>query len=202
MFKVINENDIDYEKDKNVDIHNLHQEFMRNPTLVGNYYKLRGQAEEEMDKAKRQVDVSKSNLDRAKAVLELNIRKTPEKYDSQITKLTENIVLSLMLIHLPQDEECAKYQKEYTEAQEKLIDAKRKFDIYYSATKAIEERRSSLENLVTLWSRNYFSVPNLPKPLIEDYQNTFQDDKDQKAIELRKEVNDLEEVPERRNRRG
>lgn len=200
MFKEINENDVNYEKDKNVDIHNLHKEFMRNPSLVGNYYKLRGQAEDEMDKARRQVEISKANLDRAKATLELNIRKSPTNYGWS-DKLTENIVSSLILTNLVKDEECIKCQKEYTDAQEKLIDAKRKYDIYYSATKAIEERRSSLENLVILWTRNYFSVPNLPKPLPEDFQNTFQDDKDQKSIEARKVFNNSEQMIGR-TRRG
>lgn len=200
MFKEVNENDVNYEKDKNVDIHNLHEEFMRNPSLVGKYYKLRGQAEDEMDKARRQVEVSKANLDRAKATLELDIRKNPTNYDWK-DKITEGLISNLMLIYIVKNEDCIKYQKEYTDAQEKLIEAKRKYDIYYSATKAIEERRSSLENLVILWTRNYFSVPNLPKPLLEDFQNTFQDDKDQKSIETRKDFNTSDQMIGR-TRRG
>jgi len=116
MFKKIDENSVNYEKDKNIDIHNLHEEFMRNPSLVGDYIKLRTQAEDEVETSKRKIEISKANFDRAKAKLELDIRKSPEKYDPAISKLTENIVSSLMLINIVIDEECVKFQKELTEA--------------------------------------------------------------------------------------
>ncbi|MBU2685766.1 MAG: hypothetical protein KKF27_21205 [Gammaproteobacteria bacterium] len=176
MLTQILENSINYEMDKKIDVHNLHEEWLRQPGLCGDYNKLLAQAENDRDKAKERLEVCKANLTEVKARLELNIRKEPEKYDPPTKKsgeinATEGWVSSTILINMKIDDACSKAIQELADAQNALIEANYKVNLYGAGVKAIQDRKAALEHEVYLWSRGYFSVPDLPRPLIEDYQN-------------------------------
>jgi len=185
ILTLIDESKVNYEADKNIDVHNLHHEWLRQSDLVGSYYKLRAQSENNLDAAKKKVEITKALFDKEKAILELKIRKDPKSFDPGIEKATEGTISALMLINMDKDAACSKAKQDYEKAQEELIEANNKFRMYYAATKMVEERKSSLENTVILWTRNYFSVPDLPRPLIENFPQATIAKRDENTIEMK-----------------
>lgn len=182
----ISEDSVNYSIDKNIDIHNLHEEWRIQPGLVGDYNKLLAQAENERDNIKRKIEVCKANVDESKAKLELGIRKDPKTYDPTAPdKITEGWVSSNLILQLKKDPDYVKAIAELSQVQEDLIKANYKVGVYTAGVKAMESRKSALENEVNLWSREYFAVPHLPKPLIENYREMRYGQADDKSDMLR-----------------
>jgi len=171
ILDLIDENKINYEMDKNIDLNELHAEWLRQPGLCGNYNKLLAQAERERDKAKEQIPICKANVDEARARLELDIRKSPVVFGLGDMKVTESWISSTVIVFFKKNEDCVKTAEELVTAQNNLIEANYKVGVYGSGVKAMVDRKAALEKLVDLWSRNYFSVPTAPRPIPEEYQN-------------------------------
>lgn len=201
----IDESKIDYEKDKWIDVNNLHEEWLRQPGLCGDYNKLLAQAENERDKIKEQIEIARVNMAEARAQLELNIRKTPVLFDlGSDMKVTESWIANTVLIYLKKNEACIAASEALSEAQSNLIEATYKVGLYGAAVKAIIDRKTALQNEVDLWSRNYFSVPNLPRPAPEQYQKARTDAQDTAMETLRQAAIEKQnkEQPIRRARRA
>lgn len=169
----IDENSIDYEKDKLIDVHQLHEEWVRQPALAMTYVKLSAQAEKERDKVKERIETSKAALTEAKARLELAIRKEPEKYDPPVNKkgevdTKEGWFAIKVMLEAKKDPDCVKAGEELAQAQADLIEANYKLNVYNGAVKEMGSgRKAALEHEVTLWAQGFFSVPNVPKPAPE-----------------------------------
>jgi hypothetical protein len=180
LMNPIDEEKVDFEQDKKIDLHNLHNDWLTIAAKIGKYNKLLTQAETDRDKAKEFLELKKENLGVAKAKLDIAIRKEPNNYGlAEKMKTSETWFSNTVNIYLNQDAECISTTKELSEAKEKLIEANYKVGIYQSAVKTMSAIKDALEHLVFLWSRGYFNVPNIPRPLLDDYKNTktkIQDD--------------------------
>ncbi len=111
----------------------------------------------EMDlvEAKANVDRAKATLDLQDANLEKAIRLDPDNY--QLTKVTEASVQAAVLSH-------RKHQIAY----EELTEAKRIAGILQGAVNALDHKKKSLENLVSLHLAGYYAQPTLPKGAARD----------------------------------
>ena len=185
---------VDYERDKNIDVHNLHQEWLRQHSLAMDYITLESQTEKEKDKIREQLNVAKANLDKAKALLENKIRKTPLDYDPPMKKvkkgkeeaeepdLKESWFASALLINMDEDEDCKVALENYRQLNDELIDVNYKLNLYKGAVKAMGvDRKAGIEGVVALWMKGYFSIPKLPKEVAEgDFTKQSRDEISQK----------------------
>ncbi len=137
--------EFNYEQDLAIDPHSLDEEWLRQPGLYMKYCEAAVEAEKIRDKAKERVSVVKAELDR-------EIRKDPAKFG--LEKMTEPMVAGSILL-----------QARYTEAASALVEADFKFNIIQSAVRALDHKRSALENEVKLWLGSYFSGPKTPRDI-------------------------------------
>lgn len=136
---------MDYDKDIEIDDTALDLEWLDQASLMLKYTK-------HFAKTRKQLDEAKENLDVIKAELDKDIRNNPDDYG--IDKITESVVQNTILL-----------QPGYKLANKKVIDCKYEVDIAIAATRAFEQRKDALENLVRLHGQQYFAGPNTPRDL-------------------------------------
>lgn len=193
LLSQIDEELIDYDRDKAIDVANLHTEWLRQPDLVGKYNKLEAQAQKEVESVQRKINLCKASLAEARAKLEIKIRKDPETYDPPLNKkgelsTTEAWFNSILLLEQKKDKDCIAEANALDKAQEALIEANYKVGVYHAATKAMADKKVALENAVLLWTRTYFAVPNLPRPIAEEYMNLRDIKRDEAVTALREKA--------------
>ena len=194
LMEPVDENSVNYKRDQLVDINNLHEEWRRQSALSNTYNKLLAQAENELDKAKERLEVNKAETALAKAKLELRVRQTPGDYNVPKKKdgsenPTEGWISNTMIVQEKEDEECINAATKLIESQEALIKANLKVSMYTAGVKTIcYTRKSALEQLVFLWSREYFSVPKLPRPLLDDYQGVNLEEQGEAEAKIRQAI--------------
>ncbi len=137
--------DLNYEQDVSIDETALDVEWLQQANLMYKY--ARHQAE-----TKKAMDEAKERLDFIKAKVEMDIRANPENYG--LSKVTESAVASAILL-----------QPEYQEASKKYIEARYENDMAVAAVRAIDQKKTALENLVKLLSVSYFAGPSAPRDL-------------------------------------
>lgn len=87
-------------------------------------------------------DAAKDRLDLILGQREIAIRRNPP----DDMKVTESVITALVI----QDTEVQSAKEDYRKACEKT-------DILYAAVAALDHRKSQLDNLVQLWTKNYYS---------------------------------------------
>jgi hypothetical protein len=92
--------------------------------------------------ARSERDAAKDKLDLVLGQREIAIRRNPP----EDLKVTESVVSALLI----QDEAVQECKEQFRKAQEKV-------DILYASTSALEHRRSELDNLVSMWNKEYYS---------------------------------------------
>ncbi len=97
--------------------------------------------------AKERLDEQKARLDVVRAEVSLDIRERPSNYDLP-DKLTENLISNAIL-----------QQDKYQEALKLVRVKKYRVDLVQAAVQAMDQRRSSLERLVSLHGQSYFATP-------------------------------------------
>lgn len=137
---------LNYENDMDIDPSYLDICCIDQPQLVIKYARIAADAEMEMDSLKEKLDLVKAELDN-------EIRTDPEKFDISV-KLTEAVVSNAILMN-----------DRYKKAMSAYLQAKHEFKIVSGATKAVDHRKSMLENLVKLHGQQYFAGPNVPHDL-------------------------------------
>ena len=142
--------DIDYERDAQIDESSLDVELLEQPRLMMRYAQRAVVSREEMDRAKDEVEVVKAELD-------LAIREDPDGYG--LPKLTETTVQSAIQI-----------QDKYKQALSDLNTARQEHEMAKYAVTAIEQRKHALENLVKLHGMQYFAGPSTPRDLSYERQ--------------------------------
>lgn len=141
------EQDYILDSDVEVDLYNLHEEWVKQPILVKKWSRLE-------DDAKKALDTAKKNLVLLKAEVSLDIRKMPKEYG--FDKVTNDIVDSL----LTTDQRIGKAEAEVSEAQYNL-------NILSTAVKAIDSKGKAIEGVIKLYGMEYFQVTNVPYELTE-----------------------------------
>jgi hypothetical protein len=157
---------MDYEKDTSIDEHGLDVEWLKQSVLMLKYGKHAAQMKLDMDHAKEELDVIKAQLDR-------EIRAFPDNYD--LNKLTETIVFNTIVI-----------QPEYRDANSKYLNAKYEYDIAMVAVRAIDQKKTALENLVRLHGQQYFAGPSIPRDLSKEWEKVEAQKQTNKKVLLKR----------------
>jgi hypothetical protein len=140
---------MDYEKDINIDEQALDIEWLNQSNLMGRYAKHAAITKKEMDEARERLDVQK-------ALLEKDIRSNPECYG--LNKVTEGAIQSTILL-----------QTSYQELSQNYINAKYENEVAIAAVRAIDQKKTALENLVKLLGASYFAGPKAPRDLTGEW---------------------------------
>jgi len=141
--------ELDYENDTAIDEQALDVEWLRQPELMRKYAVHAVRMRKAMDEAKECLDVGKAQI-------ELDIRSNPEKYG--LTKVTEGAIASTILI-----------QEKYQQLNQDYLDARFEYEVAIAAVRAIDQKKTALENLVKLLGLQYFAGPQVPRDLPREW---------------------------------
>jgi len=141
---------MDYEKDIQIDCDALDVEWLDQPGLMMKYARYAAEMRMEADNEKEALDLIKAGLDR-------EIRTDPEKFG--INKITESVILNTIII-----------QPRHVKANDIYIQARYESEVARGAVAAIEQRKTSLENLVKLHGQKYFAGPEVPRDLSWEWE--------------------------------
>lgn len=130
----------EYEQDMEIDIDNLHHEWLRQPILYAKYSKL-------VTKAKKKVSIKHEKV---KVVRSELIKKCKKLYDKPTMQDVESFY---------------RRNKKHKRAKEELTQAEYEFDMLQHTISTLQQRRSALENLVRLHLAQYFEGPSEPRSL-------------------------------------
>jgi len=142
--------ELNYEQDVNIDETALDLEWKMQPMLMMKYCV-------HMAHVKKALDLAIEKLDVLKAKLDKEIRLNPEKYG--LAKVTETALENTILL-----------QPEYEEANKEYIEAKYEYEIAQAAVRAMDQKKSALENLVKLLGMSYFAGPTTPRDLSKEWE--------------------------------
>lgn len=141
---------LDYEQDTAIDEQALDVEWLQQSDLMRKYCSHAAATKERMDALKERLEVEKARLD-------LDIRKIPHNYGIE-GRVTESVVASTILL-----------QPSYQEVMDQYRQARYENDIAVAAVRAIDQKKTALENLVKLLGQNYFSGPSAPRDISKEW---------------------------------
>lgn len=157
---------LNYEEDIKIDPTALDVEWLEQAELMRKYSKHSADMKKVMDEAKERLDFKK-------ACIEMDIRNAPENYG--LSKVTEGAIQSAILLQ----EEYQKLAKEYG-------DARYEYDVSVGAVRAMDQRKSALENLVKLLSASYFAGPQAPRNLYQEHLSRMDQRKQNTKVRLKR----------------
>lgn len=126
----------------------LDEEWVAQPAYFAKYAKRLADKRAEIDAQKAKVDVIEAEIDR-------DIRKDPAAFG--IAKITEDVIKRTIVL-----------QVRHFNALAKLNELKHEAGVLSAVVEALDHRKRSLENLVTLWCQEYWSEPRAPKGAARD----------------------------------
>lgn len=157
---------MDYKADVQIDVDALDIEWVEQPSLMAQYCAYSAECRKEMDRAKEQVEICKAKLDR-------QVRSDPGAFG--LKKITEGAVASAIV-------ESAEYQ----ECQQEYIDARYEYDLSVTAVRAIDQKKTALENLVRLHAASYFAGPSVPRNLGTEWKTRQQNKEADSKIKIKR----------------
>lgn len=163
---------LNYAEDVKIDPNALDVEWLEQPELMRKYAKHSADTKRAMDEAKERFEIGRARI-------EMDIRSDPAAYG--LSKATEASIQSTVLL-----------QKEYQELSQEYQEARYENDVAIAVVRAVDQRKTALENLVRLLSASYFAGPQSPRDL---YQENLENIK-------RKKENSKVKVPQRKKKGG
>lgn len=139
---------MNYEEDIRIDENSLDLEWLDQPALMMKYARYEAEMERAKDEAKERLDLLEADLDR-------QVREDPELFGVKV-KVTETVFKNT--VHA---------QEEYMEEYKRYLDAIYNYNIAKAATRAVQQRKDALENLVKLHGQQYFAGPKVPHDLTD-----------------------------------
>jgi hypothetical protein len=158
----------DYEEDLSIDPDALDMEWTAQPTMYMRYAEL-------LSRLKKQYEESKLSHDYLCADLDSSIRANPIPYTGSMKKPSEAHMLNIML-----------QQPSVKVSSTQLLELKHLIDIFTHAVKAMDLRKSALENLVRLHGQQYFAGPAEPR----DNKTSFEQYKQYKQVRKEQRIKD------------
>ena len=134
---------LEYSQDIAINVDALDIEWVRQASTFMKYAMEQAGAHAKLDAAKERLDVKVAGLG-------LKIRSSPATYG--LDKITEASVQAVTLL----DAGCAKVREEVAVAQYE-------HEVMVAAVRALDQKKSALENLVRLQGQNYFAGPSVPR---------------------------------------
>ena len=141
--------DLNYARDVAIDPEALDVEWVQQAELMYKYTR-------HAANMKTIVDESRERLDVGKARIEMDIRSDPTAFG--LAKPTEAGIQSTILL-----------QEEYRELNQAYNHAKFEYEIALAGVRAIDQKKTALENLVKLLAASYFAGPRSPRDLRKEH---------------------------------
>lgn len=163
------------EFDVQVDPNRLDEEWVGQPSLYFRYGAKLADAQRELEQARNGLALVKVELEQVKAEVDRDVRKSPASFG--LDKLTETVVAGAVLM----DQRCRDAQHAVLDAQNTVLEAKHRAEVFGAAVEALSHRRKALENLVSLMLANYYSRPKAPQGAKEQMA-----DVEQRAVRARR----------------
>lgn len=145
---------LDYEHDICIDPHALDVEWINQPNTFMKYATECTEARKRMDEAKERLDIKKAEVD-------LDIRANPDKHN--IPKVTEASIAATL-----------KTNREVIQREQEFINTKSEYELLNVAVRALDTKKTALENLVKLQAMEYFAGPKEPRELGNSFSKTAQ----------------------------
>jgi hypothetical protein len=155
---------LDYKQDVVIDPDSLDVEWLDQPERVLDYSLAQSNANLEKDEAKLAVEKAANKLKEVKAEVTLDARNHPGDYN--LDKVTDASVEAAVLINRKVKEA----KEDYYKALRELNEAWHHLNLLISGVKSMEQRKTSLENLVRLLGMQYFAAPNVERNLAGEYE--------------------------------
>ncbi len=156
-------------QDSKIDPDSLDVAWLEQANLYYKYSEAYNLALYTKNELKIEIDKYEDYLKELKSELDLEIRKNPEFYGLN-AKVTEGAITATILT-----------SSEYKEAVHNLYKLKKEFNEkqneankIYSCISSMEQRKTALENLVKLLNQQYFSTPQEPRNLSDEYYKKIQ----------------------------
>lgn len=143
----------------------LDKESIIQPRLVFAYLKEKAETQALIRGLKSELKVATAELKRTDARLDAQIRRMPAKF--KLEKITESSVANKILLQKTHKEA----EKEIWRVESLLNKAENYNNLLEAAAKALENRKSAIENLIVLQGRQYFASPKVSndnKDMIND----------------------------------
>jgi len=142
---------MNYEKDTQIDNSALDVEWLKQPTLMFQYTQHQAKMEQKYTDTIEEFELYMAKIDK-------DVRTNPEEYE--ITgKVTETVVKNTIIT-----------SEKYEENKHKVVLAKYELDVAKGAVRAIDTKKTSLENLVKLHGQSYFAGPSVPRDLDKEWE--------------------------------
>ena len=122
------------------DINQLDWEWVRQPKLYFHWSEKLRKAKKRMDRAERDFKLVQSDID-------LEIRKKPKKFGLDAKPFEKAITSTIV------------QQKKYKAAQKEVFKRQDRANTLRNVVASLDQRRKALENLVDLWTKQYFATP-------------------------------------------
>ncbi len=139
---------LNYERDVQIDPTALDVEWLAQAELMRKYTQHCADMKKEMDDSKEQLDFMKAEI-------EMDVRSRPDAYG--LAKPTEAGIQSTVLL-----------QEKYQDQAKKYAKARYEYDVAVGAVRAIDQKKTALENLVKLLGVSYFAGPKEPRNLYQE----------------------------------
>jgi len=178
--------ELNFEQDVSIDLDNLHEEWRSHAYKRKAYADEVAFLEKQVKQQTKLIDVKKTNVKEATGKLIIQIKGLDPKMTVQQVDATVTGHRQLKPV-----------EKEYSDAQDKLIEMEYGLNMAKNALKAMDDKKQALENEVVLWKNDYFSTPREKREITpgKQAQGIKQEIQDEKTQSSRTVVN------ERRRRR-
>lgn len=140
---------MNYDQDIEINPEALDVEWTKQSKLMFTYSKLAAEARDRISRVEEKLEVFDAKLS-------LKIRKNPANFGQD--KPTEASIKSLLTI-----------DPTHIELTSQIADARYELEILNSAVKALDGKRSALENLVRLHAAGYFAGPKVPRDIGKEW---------------------------------
>lgn len=171
--------ELDFEQDLRIDEDALDIEFLNQPNLYFKYSREQAKAKDTLERAKQIHEIARAELASA-------IRSDPDDYG--LLKATNDAVNEKILSIIGGEDNDLPLDENLRSTREDLLKTQHDYDLVNAAVRAIEQRKSSLENLVKLMLGNYFSAPIEPRNLSDEVRKCINSENVDKKIAAKKAV--------------
>lgn len=134
----------------------LDVEWVKQASLFGEYCVEQATARDTADRAKERLEVYDAGLG-------LKIRANPAQFG--LEKITESSVGAVILL-----------DKEHARLSDELNTARYQLEVIAAAVRALDQKKSALENLVRLQGQNYFAGPSVPRDIGKEWVKSVERD--------------------------
>jgi len=191
----VKEKESEFEKDRQLDIHNLHTEYQGQADRYGKWSGRKATASKEKYLLEERLKALRTEMKRkeaeVRAKLDLDVRKNWDNPKHEVgeffdcKKPTESAIANWIIQHPDYKQAQDEIADELNTVVLELAEAIENVEYLEGAVFAMSQRKNSIEGEINLWVNGYYADPKIPKTLREEVQKETQR-KIKKSLTLKK----------------